>query len=124
MAQFLFECPDGFDGAAELMVGNRIAFAGDLHMLMDALADSGSSAGASASASGGTTASTSAGVWAIDQSTSSLHILSDSMPTEVYVPTVHRLVTIEGKANVALTGITFADTDFIASGKQVVQLTT
>jgi hypothetical protein len=85
-----------------LYEGNRVVFAGE-PMLLNTV--------------GRPTASAS-GVWAVDHATDTLHVISATMPAEVFVPTVERLLTIEGRTKVSLTGLTFADMDFRSTGVQ------
>ena len=98
LARFIFICPEGISG---LRVGNRIVFAGDISLLGKI----------------GTS-----GVWAADPDKKLLHVLSTSEPQNVFVPTLRAsstgLMAVVNRSNVSITGITFADMDFAASGSQ------
>ena len=59
------------------------------------------------------------GKWAVDPTTRTLHVLHSTAPTEVFVPIQDTLVLLEGRANVVLSGMTFVDQGFSATGVQV-----
>eukprot|EP01052_Picozoa_sp_SAG31_P015324 SAG31_NODE_982_length_10556_cov_18.203883_4_plen_450_part_00 len=93
-ARFILESSDGFSG---LRIGNRVQFAGAPEMLGQA----GSS-----------------GIWAADEHSQTVHLLSDRVPEDVWIPQQSRLVTIAGMTNLEMRGLVFTDTDFVASGIQ------
>ena len=93
-ARFTISVPDGTSG---LETGNRVSFAGAPALL---------------------NASGSSGVWAYDSVAKRLLIRSAAAPEDVWVPSHAHVMEIDGKSDVNVSGITFVDTDFTASGVQ------
>eukprot|EP00936_MAST-01D_sp_MAST-1D-sp1_P002671 g2671.t1 len=108
LASFVLTCPDGTAG---LYPGNRLVFVGE-PSLLGAPGTSGS--------------------WAYDARARLLHLLwptprggatvaavtGTGTPPDAFVPALTRIATVEGRANVSLLGVGFADTHFLASGVQ------
>ena len=84
-------------GVSDLCAGNRVRFAGAPELL----GQPGTS-----------------GIWAVDEGTRTVHLLSEAEPENVWVPKLDRLVTIESRSNVTMQAVTFADTDFVSTGLQ------
>ena len=95
------DCPLHPSPAMGLSAGSRVVFYGDARMLTGATrAEEGRSSG----------------VWAVKNTT--IEILSTAMPANVVVPTSSRIMNINNREHVTISGLTFADTDYVSSGTQ------
>jgi hypothetical protein len=90
LASFRFTNAGGFSG---LRAGNRVQFAGAPELL----GQPGTS-----------------GKWAAG--TGHVHLLSEGEPEDVWLPVQDRLVDIENRSGDVMSGLQFADTDFVSSG--------
>ena len=96
------DCPLHPSPAMGLSPGSRVVFYGDVRMLTGSTRSEGRSSG----------------VWSVNNANGTLEVLSAAMPTDVFVPKLPRIMVIQSRHRVTVSGLTFADTDYLSSGTQ------